>query len=323
MEFLTEELKQHLTQNERATYEILEEAYNTDELTEESKKVLENLNRTAQERAGIIKAVDSDVTAETFEISDLLNVFEEGYLNGKYTCIQETLEEYKHKLNSNTVKVFKEFLKCTTEYMALDEVQKLFSEITEDLPDFFGKSEDIYVKELAEKARHIHTEDKNVLMKAFFLKELHNAPKDTENLMERMYQAIEQFENRQEVTDKEMLTLLCRSFAFEILTIRNLALNYVMSDTTDELTGVTETLNTLIMLNYIYCIRTVTGHNKPITKDELDIGFKLMSRSVDISKDIFDYKMDQIIDKNKAQKQILEKVKNLMNKQDEFDEFEA
>ena len=120
-----------------------------------------------------------------------------------------------------------------------------------------------------------------------------------------------------------MLTLLCRSFAFEILTIRNLALNYVMSDTTDELTGVTETLNTLIMLNYIYCIRTVTGHNKPITKDEFEIGYKLLSRSVDISKDIFDYKMNQIIDKNKVKKQILEKVKNLMNKQDEFDEFEA
>ena len=96
-----------------------------------------------------------------------------------------------------------------------------------------------------------------------------------------------------------------------------------MSDTTDELAGVTETLNTLIMLNYIYCIRTVTGHNKPITIDELEIGFKLTSRSEDIAKDIFDYKMDQIIDKNKAQKQILEKVKNLMNKQDEFDEFEA
>ena len=57
MEFLTEELKQHLTQNEKATYEILEEAYNTDELTEEGKKVLENLNRTAQKRAGIILAL--------------------------------------------------------------------------------------------------------------------------------------------------------------------------------------------------------------------------------------------------------------------------
>ena len=199
MEFLTEKLKQHLTQNERATYEILEEAYNTDELTEESKKVLENLNRTAQKRAGILEAVDYDPTAETFEISDLLNVFEEGYLNGKYTCIQETLEEYKHKLNSNTVKAFKEFLKCTTEYMALDEVKKLFSEITEDLPCFLGESEDIYVKELAEKARHIHTEDKNVFLKAFFRKELQNAPKDTKNFLEILYQAIEQFENGQEV----------------------------------------------------------------------------------------------------------------------------
>ena len=53
MNFLTEELKKHLTQNEKATYEILEEAYNTDELNEESKKVLENLNKVAQERAGI------------------------------------------------------------------------------------------------------------------------------------------------------------------------------------------------------------------------------------------------------------------------------
>ena len=95
MELLTEKQKQLLSQNQRASYEILEESYRLGELTEEGKAIMENLYKQVmnkQEKSNSDE--DDNDDDENISLTDnLLNTYVKRYVAGDCLYVQEVLAE--------------------------------------------------------------------------------------------------------------------------------------------------------------------------------------------------------------------------------------
>lgn len=302
MELLTEKQKQLLNQNQRVSYEILEESYRLGELTEEGKVIMENLYKQAmnkQERAGSDSDDDGDGDDEKGSITDnLLNEYVVRYTAGECHYVQEVLAE------SNIPSDMKR--KITK---LLDEIADMSEQIKELIVDspIFCKTKDKYIDELNQHISNLQSKGKTVLAKAFYAKASVDLPKSNNNLKERFLEAWDQFEEGKEVTDTQCKEIMLRTFAYQSIQIRNLGRNFMDIGHIETLLAFEEVVLMVHGAHMIQCIRSVTGTDKPITADEAFIGFLMADHSHSLARCMFTFAADKIIEKDKIKSWLFNK----------------
>lgn len=292
MELLTEKQKQLLSQNQRASYEILEESYRLGELTEEGKAIMENLYKQVmnkQEKSNSDE--DDNDDDENISLTDnLLNTYVKRYVAGDCLYVQEVLAE--SNLSSDAKgKITK----------LLDEIADM-SEQTKELvgeSPTFCETKDKYIDELNQHISNLQSKGKTVLAKAFYAKASEDLPKSKDNLKERFLEAWDQFEEGKGVTDALCKEIMLSIFAYQGIQIRNLGRNYMEINHIETLLAFEEVILMIHAANMIQCVRSVTGMDKPITADEVFIGFLMADHSHDLARCMFTYAADKIIKKDK------------------------
>ena len=291
MELLTEKQKQLLNQNQRASYEILEESYRLGELTEEGKAIMENLYKQGMNKQEDLKSEfeneNKNVEAST---NDLLNEYFNRYVAGECQYVQEVLADSAMKPDSK--------LKITKLLDEISEMSEQIKELIGESPEFC-QTEDKYIDELNQHISNLQSKGKTVLAKAFYAKASLYVPKSKDNLKERFLEAFEQFEKGKEITDLECKDILLRVFAYQTVQIRNMGRNYMDINYLETLLAFDEVILMIHTANMIQCVRSVTGTDKPFTADEVFIGFLMADHAQDLAKCMFTYKADRIVEKNK------------------------
>ena len=292
MELLTEKQKQLLSQNQRVSYEILEESYRLGELTEEGKAIMENLYKQVmnkQEKSNSDE--DDNDDDENISLTDnLLNTYVKRYVAGDCLYVQEVLAE--SNLSSDAKgKITK----------LLDEIADM-SEQTKELigeSPTFCETKDKYIDELNQHISNLQSKGKTVLAKAFYAKASVDLPKSNNNLKERFLEAWDQFEEGKEVTDTQCKEIMLRTFVYQSIQIRNLGRNFMDIGHIETLLAFEEVILMIHGANMIQCIRSVTGTDKPITADEAFIGFLMADHSHSLARCMFTFTADKIIKKDK------------------------
>ena len=289
MELLTEKQKQLLSQNQRASYEILEESYRLGELTEEGKAIMENLyKQVTNKQEGADSDDDND---EDGSLTDnLLSTYVVRYAAGECQYVQEVLAE------SNLPSDMKR--KITK---LLDEIADL-SEQTKELigeSPTFCETEDKYIDELNQHISNLQSKGKTVLAKAFYAKASVALPESKNNLKERFLEALDQFEEGKEVTDTQCKEIMLRIFAYQGIHVRNLGRNFMEIGHLETLLAFEEVILMIHAANIIQCVRSVTGTDKPITADEAFIGFLMADHSHSLARCMFTFTADKIVKKDK------------------------
>ena len=291
MELLTEKQKQLLNQNQRASYEILEESYRLGELTEEGKAIMENLYKQGMNKQEDLKSEfeneNKNVEPST---NDLLNEYVDRYVAGECQYVQEVLADSAMKSDSK--------LKITKLLDEISEMSEQIKELIGESPEFC-QTEDKYIDELNQHISNLQSKGKTVLAKAFYAKASLYVPKSKDNLKERFLEAFEQFEKGKEITDLECKDILLRVFAYQTAQIRNMGRNYMDINYLETLLAFDEVILMIHTANMIQCVRSVTGTDKPFTADEVFIGFLMADHAQDLAKCMFTYKADRIVEKNK------------------------
>ena len=291
MELLTEKQKQLLNQNQRASYEILEESYRLGELTEEGKAIMENLYKQGMNKQEDLKSEfeneNKNVESST---NDLLNEYFNRYVAGECQYVQEVLADSAMKPDSK--------LKITKLLDEISEMSEQIKELIGESPEFC-QTEDKYIDELNQHISNLQSKGKTVLAKAFYAKASLYVPKSKDNLKERFLEAFEQFEKGKEITDLECKDILLRVFAYQTVQIRNMGRNYMDINYLETLLAFDEVILMIHTANMIQCVRSVTGTDKPFTADEVFIGFLMADHAQDLAKCMFTYKADRIVEKNK------------------------
>ena len=289
MELLTEKQKQLLSPNQLATYEILEESYRLGELTEEGKAIMENLYKQVmnkQERADSDEGDDENSTL----ITDLLDKYVERYTAGECHYVQEVLAE--SNLSSD---MKRKTTKLLDEITAMSEQTKV---LIKESPTFC-ESEDKYIDELNQHISNLQSKGKTILAKAFYAKASLDLPKSKDNLKQRFLETWEQFEQGKEITDAQCKDIMLRTFAYQSVHIRNLGRNYMDISRIETLFAFDEVILMIHVTNMIQCIRSVIGTDKPITADEVSIGFLMADHSHDLARCMLIFTADKLIKKNK------------------------
>ena len=292
MELLTEKQKQLLSQNQRVSYEILEESYRLGELTEEGKAIMENLYKqvmSKQEKSSSDEE-DNDDNENSSLTDNLLNEYVLRYAAGECHYVQEVLAE------SNLPSDLK--YKITK---LLDEIADM-SEQTKELiveSPTFCETKDKYIDELNQHISNLQSKGKTVLAKAFYAKASVDLPKSNNNLKERFLEAWDQFEEGKEVTDTQCKEIMLRTFVYQSIQIRNLGRNFMDIGHIETLLAFEEVMLMIHGANMIQCIRSVTGTDKPITADEAFIGFLMADHSHSLARCMFTFTADKIIKKDK------------------------
>lgn len=290
MELLTEKQKQLLSQNQRASYEILEESYRLGELTEEGKAIMENLYKQVMNKQERVDSDEDDDDENSSLTDNLLNEYVVRYTTGECQYVQEVLAEsnlpsdVKHKITK-----------------LLDEIADM-SEQTKELvgeSPTFCKTKDKYIDELNQRISNLQSKGKTVLAKAFYAKASVDLPKSEDNLKERFLEAWNQFEEGKEVTDALCKEIMLRVFAYEGIQVRNLGRNYMDISCMGTLLAFDEVILMIHAANMIQCIRSVTGTDKPITADEAFIGLLMADHAHSLARYMFTFTADKIVKKDK------------------------
>ena len=290
MELLTEKQKQLLSQNQRASYEILEELYRLGELTEEGKAIMENLYKQVMNKQERVDSDDKSDDEEGSITDNLLNEYVVRYTAGECHYVQEVLAEsnlpsdIKHRITK-----------------LLDEIADL-SEQTKELimeSPTFCETKDKYIDELNQHISNLQSKGKTVLTKAFYAKASVDLPKSKDNLKERFLEAWDQFEEGKEITDAQCKEIMLRVFAYQSIQIRNLGRNFMDIDHIETLLAFEEVILMIHSVNMIQCVRSVTGTDKPITADEAFIGFLMADHSHSLARCMFTFTADKIVKKDK------------------------
>lgn len=292
MELLTEKQKQLLSQNQRASYEILEESYRLGELTEEGKVIMENLYKqvmSKQEKSSSDEE-DNDDNVNRSLTDILLSTYVVRYTTGECQYVQEVLAE--SGLPSD---IKRKVTKLLDEIVDLSEQTK---ELVGESPTFC-ETKDKYIDELNQHISNLQSKGKTVLAKAFYAKASADLPKSKDNLKERFLEALDQFEEGKEVTDTQCKEILLRTFAYQSIQIRNLGRNFMDINHIETLLAFEEVILMIHAANMIQCVRSVTGTDKPITADEVFIGFLMADHSHDLARCMFTYAADKIVKKEK------------------------
>lgn len=292
MELLTEKQKQLLSQNQRASYEILEESYHLGELTEEGKVIMENLYKqvmSKQEKSSSDEE-DNDDNVNRSLTDILLSTYVVRYTTGECQYVQEVLAE--SGLPSD---IKRKVTKLLDEIVDLSEQTK---ELVGESPTFC-ETKDKYIDELNQHISNLQSKGKTVLAKAFYAKASADLPKSKDNLKERFLEALDQFEEGKEVTDTQCKEILLRTFAYQSIQIRNLGRNFMDINHIETLLAFEEVILMIHAANMIQCVRSVTGTDKPITADEVFIGFLMADHSHDLARCMFTYAADKIVKKEK------------------------
>lgn len=290
MELLTEKQKQLLSQNQRASYEILEESYRLGELTEEGKAIMENLYKQEMNKQERVDSDDKSDDEEGSIIDNLLNEYVVRYTAGECHYVQEVLAE--SNLPSD--------MKCKITKL-LDKIADL-SEQTKELimeSPTFCETKDKYIDELSQHISNLQSKGKTVLTKAFYVKASVDLPKSKDNLKERFLEAWDQFEEGKEITDAQCKEIMLRVFAYQSIQIRNLGRNFMDIDHIETLLAFEEVILMIHSVNMIQCVRSVTGTDKPITADEAFIGFLMADHSHSLARCMFTFTADKIVKKDK------------------------
>ncbi len=291
MKLLTEKQKQLLSQNQRASYEILEESYHLGELTEEGKVIMENLYKQVMNKQEDLKSEfeneNKNVESST---DDLLNEYVDRYVAGECQYVQEVLAE--SGLPSD---MKRKVTKLLDKIVDLSEQTK---ELVGESPTFC-ETKDKYIDELNQHISNLQSKGKTVLAKAFYAKASADLPKSKDNLKERFLEAWDQFEEGKEVTDALCKEILLRIFAYQSINIRNLGRNYMDINHIETLLAFEEVILMIHAAKMIQCVRSVTGMDKPITADEAFIGFLMADHSHDLARGMFSYAADKIVKKDK------------------------
>ena len=292
MELLTEKQKQLLSQNQRASYEILEELYRLGELTEEGKAIMENLYKQVMNKQERVDSDDKsdDEEGSITETDNLLNEYVVRYTAGECHYVQEVLAE------SNLPSDMKR--KITK---LLDEIADL-SEQTKELiteSPTFCETKDKYIDELNQHISNLQSKGKTVLTKAFYVKASVDLPKSKDNLKQRFLETWEQFEQGKEITDAQCKDIMLRTFAYQSIQIRNLGRNFMDIGHIETLLAFEEVILMIHSVNIIQCVRSVTGTDKPITADEAFIGFLMADHSHSLARCMFTFTADKIVKKDK------------------------
>lgn len=292
MELLTEKQKQLLSQNQRASYEILEESYRLGELTEEGKVIMENLYKQVMSKQEKLSSdeEDNDDNVNRSLTDILLSTYVVRYTTGECQYVQEVLAE--SGLPSD---IKRKVTKLLDEIVDLSEQTK---ELVGESPTFC-ETKDKYIDELNQHISNLQSKGKTVLAKAFYAKASADLPKSKDNLKERFLEALDQFEEGKEVTDTQCKEILLRTFAYQSIQIRNLGRNFMDINHIETLLAFEEVILTIHVANMIQCVRSVTGTDKPITADEAFIGFLMADHSHDLARCMFTYAADKIVKKEK------------------------
>lgn len=292
MELLTEKQKQLLSQNQRASYEILEESYHLGELTEEGKVIMENLYKQVMSKQEKLSSdeEDNDDNVNRSLTDILLSTYVVRYTTGECQYVQEVLAE--SGLPSD---IKRKVTKLLDEIVDLSEQTK---ELVGESPTFC-ETKDKYIDELNQHISNLQSKGKTVLAKAFYAKASADLPKSKDNLKERFLEALDQFEEGKEVTDTQCKEILLRTFAYQSIQIRNLGRNFMDIDHIETLLAFEEVILMIHAANMIQCVRSVTGTDKPITADEAFIGFLMADHSHDLARCMFTYAADKIVKKDK------------------------
>lgn len=289
MELLTEKQKQLLSQNQRASYEILEESYRLGELTEEGKVIMENLYKQVMNKQERADSVDDNNGNDSLAY-DLLNEYVVRYTAGECQYVQEVLAE--SELPSD---IKRKVTKLLDEIVDLSEQTK---ELVGESPTFC-ETKDKYIDELNQHISNLQSKGKTVLAKAFYAKASADLPKSKDNLKERFLEAWDQFEEGKGVTDALCKEIMLRIFAYQSIQIRNLGRNFMDINHIETLLAFEEVILMIHAANMIQCVRSVTGTDKPITADEVFIGFLMADHSHDLARYMFTYAADKIVKKEK------------------------
>lgn len=292
MKLLTEKQKQLLNQNQRASYEILEESYRLGELTEEGKTIMENLYKQGMNKQEDLKSeFENENKNAKPSTDDLLNEYVDRYVAGECQYVQEVLADSAMK---PAVK-----LKITKLLDEISEMSEQIKELIGESPEFC-QTEDKYIDELHQRISHLQGKGKTILAKAFYVKASVDLPKSRNNLKERFVEAFEQFEEGKEITDLECKDILLRAFAYQTIQIRNMGRNYMDINYLETLLAFDEVILMIHTACMIQCIRSVIGTDEPITADEVFIGFLMADHSHSLAKCMFTYKADRIVEKDKV-----------------------
>ena len=289
MELLTEKQKQLLSPNQLATYEILEESYRLGELTEEGKAIMENLYKQVmnkQERADSDEGDDENSPL----ITDLINKYVERYTAGECHYVQEVLAEsnLSSDMKRKTTKLLDEITDMSEQTKVLIKESPTFCE-----------SEDKYIDELNQHISNLQSKGKTILAKAFYAKASLDLPKSKDNLKQRFLETWDQFEQGKEITDAQCKDIMLRTFAYQSIHIRNLGRNYMDISHIETLLAFDEVILMIHITNMIQCVRSVIGTDKPITADEVFIGFLMADHSHDLARCMLTFTADKLIKKNK------------------------
>lgn len=292
MELLTEKQKQLLSQNQRASYEILEESYRLGELTEEGKAIMENLYKqvTNKQEKSSSDEEDNDDNENSSLTDNLLNTYVVRYTAGECQYVQEVLAE-SNLPSDDKRKITK----------LLDEIADL-SEQTKELigkSPTFCETKDKYIDELNQHISNLQSKGKTVLAKAFYTKASIDLPKSKDKLKERFLEAWDQFGEGIEITDAQCKEIMPRIFAYQNIHIRNMGRNYMDISHLETLLAFEEVILMIDAANIIQCVRSVTGTDKPITADEAFIGFLMADHSHSLARCMFIFAADKIIEKDK------------------------
>lgn len=295
MELLTEKQKQLLSQNQLATYEILEESYRLGELTEEGKAIMENLYKQVMNKQERADSDDGDDDGDNDEEDSLtpdnvLNKYVVHYILGKCQYVQEVLAE--SDLPSDIKRKITQLLDEIADLS--DQTEKLIGE-----SPTFCETEDKYIDDLNQRISNLQSKGKTVLAKAFYAKASVDLPKDENNLKNRFLEAWWQFEEGKEVTDTQCKEIMLRVFAYQSIQVRNLGRNFMDINNIVTLLAFEEVVLMSNAANMIQCVRSVTGTDKPITADEAFIGFLMAEHSHSLARCMFTYTTDKIIEKDK------------------------
>ena len=292
MELLTEKQKQLLSQNQRASYEILEESYRLGELTEEGKAIMENLYKQVMNKQEKSSS-DEDDNNDNENIAltgDLLNEYVVRYTAGECHYVQEVLAE------SNLPSDIKR--KITKLLDEIADISEQTKEIVGESP-IFCETKDKYIDDLYQRIGRLQDKGKTILAKAFYAKASVDLPKSKDNLKERFLEAWNQFEEGKEITDAQCKEIMLRVFAYQSIQIINLGRNYMDIDHIETLLAFDEVILMVNGANMIQCVRSVTGTDKPITADETFIGFLMADHSHSLARDMFTFTADKIVKKDK------------------------
>ena len=292
MELLTEKQKQLLSQNQLATYEILEESYRLGELTEEGKAIMENLYKQVmnkQEKEITSSDEDDEDDEEGSSLFNLLNKYVERYTAGECHYVQEVLAE--SNLSSD---VKRKITKVLDDIADMSEQTK---ELIKESPTFC-ETKDKYIDELNQHISNLQSKGKTVLAKAFYAKASVDLPKSKDNLKQRFLETWDHFEQGKEITDAQCKEIMLRAFAYQSVHIRNLGRNYMDISHIETLLAFDEVILMIHITNMIQCVRSVTGTDKPITADEVFIGHLMANHSHSLARCMFTFTMDKLIKRN-------------------------